>query len=551
MSSTKTSIASVPVRGGRRTSLADLPTSAKIGLLVGLAVVTAVAVGTAGQLGISGADRIAHAVVSDVADPAIAIGHTRESFVQMRFKVFQAAADGQQTEIDNDLKIYAQQKDATLQGLDAYAAGALPAAEKKLVDEQLRPAVTGFVSLSESTLIPLVSRPSSIEAKDRFGQLFLDKGQPLVNQAQAAFDNLAALDEKRLATGAQEITAAKDRSVLLVWLFTGLGAAILIALGLTISRVIRRPLVEVQKALAAMAEGDLTRDPHVDSRDELGRMAASLGSAQQALRSTVRTIATSAQALAGSADQLSLISGEVAARAGESSTQSQQAAVAAEQVSQNVQTVAAATEEMGASIREISQSSADAVRVAASAVGEAERANATVAKLGGSSAEIGSVVKVITGIAEQTNLLALNATIEAARAGEAGKGFAVVASEVKELAQETARATEDITRRIETIQTDTSEAVQAIQRISQIIEEVNSYQTTIASAVEEQTATTSEMSRNVAQAADGSAGIASNIESVAGAAQASSTGICDAQRAAGELAELSGQLSEVVARFRI
>jgi methyl-accepting chemotaxis protein len=546
-----TATAALPRPEGRRQPLADLSTAAKISVLVVVAVVTAAAVGVVGQVGISGADRTAHAVVQEVANPAIAVGHTRESFVRMRFKVFQAAVDGQQKEIDADLKAYQELRDATLKGLDDYGAASLPAQQRTLLQQQLRPAVTGFISLTESSLIPLVNQPSTAQQKDRFGGVFLDKGQPLVDQAQAAFDQLAKLDEARMSAGAEDITAARNRSTLLVWLFTGIGAVLLILLGLTITRVIRRPLLEVQKALAAMAQGDLTRDPHVESQDELGRMAASLGSAQQALRATVETITTSARALAGSADQLSSISTEVAARAAESSTQSYEAAAAAGQVSQNVQTVAAATEQMGASIREISQSSSDAVRVAASAVGEAERANTTVAKLGESSAEIGSVVKVITGIAEQTNLLALNATIEAARAGEAGKGFAVVASEVKELAQETARATEDITRRIETIQTDTSEAVQAIQRISQIIEEVNSYQTTIASAVEEQTATTGEMSRNVAEAANGSAGIAANIETVAGAAEATSGGISEAQRAAGELAELSGQLSRVVAQFRI
>ncbi len=145
--------------------------------------------------------------------------------------------------------------------------------------------------------------------------------------------------------------------------------------------------------------------------------------------------------------------------------------------------------------------------------------NATVSSLGESSAEIGNVVKVITSIAEQTNLLALNATIEAARAGEAGKGFAVVANEVKELAQETARATEDIARRVEAIQSDTTGAVDAINRISAIIERINDFQTTISSAVEEQTATTAEMSRNATEASTGAVQIAKNIAGVAQAAR--------------------------------
>ncbi|HET9657587.1 MAG TPA: methyl-accepting chemotaxis protein [Kineosporiaceae bacterium] len=535
----------------RRAWLADLPTAVKISLLIGLAVVTTVAVGLVGQQGISNADTTAHRVGDQIADPAIALGHVRESFVRMRFKVFQAAVDADQSTIDDSLKAYQGLRDQTLSGLRSYGSGPLDGGQRQQFDGQLMPAVNGLVTVLEKELIPLADHPSTAVEKDRFASVFLKDGQPLVDRAQAAFDTLAKIDEQRMNDGAAQISAVRSRSTWMLWLFAAIGGLLLAGLGAAVVRVIRRALVSVQDALAAMAQGDLTRDPHVTSHDELGQMAASLASAQEALRATVRTITSSSHSLASSAEQLSGIASEVASSAMESSTQSNQAAAAAEQVSHNVQTVAAATEQMSASIHEISQSSSDAVRVAASAVGEAERANATVAKLGDSSAEIGSVVKVITGIAEQTNLLALNATIEAARAGEAGKGFAVVAQEVKELAQETARATEDISHRIEAIQADTAEAVQAIGRISQIIEDVNSYQTTIASAVEEQTATTGEMARNVSEAAAGSAGIASNIETVAGAAQATSAGISQAQVAATELAQLSGRLSEVVGQFRI
>jgi methyl-accepting chemotaxis protein len=167
-----------------------------------------------------------------------------------------------------------------------------------------------------------------------------------------------------------------------------------------------------------------------------------------------------------------------------------------------------------------------------------------------SSAEISAVVKTITSIAEQTNLLALNATIEAARAGEAGKGFAVVANEVKELAQETAQATEDIGRRVEAIQVDTADAVAAISEINSIIERISAYATTIAAAVEEQTATSSEMARSVSEAASGSGQIAESIRDVAEAVRVTTEGTEDSRAATVELARMSAELKTVVAQFQ-
>src|SRR5215203_2077631 len=170
-------------------------------------------------------------------------------------------------------------------------------------------------------------------------------------------------------------------------------------------------------------------------------------------------------------------------------------------VAASVDTVATGSSQMESAIREIAHNATEAARVAGQAVTVAETTTRTVGKLGDSSEEIATVIKLINGIAEQTNLLALNATIEAARAGEAGKGFAVVASEVKELAQETARATEDISSRVQAIQSDTAGAVDSIAGIAATIARINDFQMTIASAVEEQSATTGEMNRNVSDTA--------------------------------------------------
>ena len=263
-------------------------------------------------------------------------------------------------------------------------------------------------------------------------------------------------------------------------------------------------------------------------------------------RQVVRPLGDSARSLARSSEGMSAVATQVGSNAEETAAQAGVVASAGEQVSQNVQAVATAVEELTSSISEISQNASDASGVAAEGVEAARVTNESVSELDQASTEIGEVIELISSIAEQTNLLALNATIEAARAGEAGKGFAVVANEVKELAKQTASATEQVGERVTAIQEGTRRSVGSIEEISSIVARISDMQNTIASAVEEQNSATMEIGRNANEAATGASEIAENIASVATAANDTTDGANQTQQAANELAAMAERLDQLV-----
>ncbi len=331
-------------------------------------------------------------------------------------------------------------------------------------------------------------------------------------------------------------------------LFTLLGAVATILF----VQVLVAPLNKAVSALDEIAKGggNLKHKLQVAYKDEVGALAENFNRFTDTLAGIVGAVRSTSANVSDSSQKLSGLSKNMAETANQTSFQANAVSASSEEVNKSIQTVATGTEEMTLSIKEIAKNVSEATNVATAAVRAADATNKQVSKLGESSVEIGNIIKVISSIAEQTNLLALNATIEAARAGEAGKGFAVVANEVKDLAKETAKATEDIKKKIEIIQTDTKGAVDAIVNIGHVINKISDIQNTIATAVEQQTQTANEISINLAEAAKGSTEITQNMIRVAHDTQNTSTGAHETLEAAGELATMSSELESVVGQFK-
>lgn len=386
-----------------------------------------------------------------------------------------------------------------------------------------------------------------------------DATSEVLGSAGGAFSQLMSDVQVEVDLKVQGAAKAKLESAALykraVWWISGalaLAAGLSLLLAVATTRSIANPVRDVGALVSRIAAGDITsEDLALDSSDELGELARNVNVMKKNLGEMITSVSVSAERIATASEEFSSTNKRITTNSVEASQQANVVSAATDHLKHNLETVATGTEEMSATIQDIAKNAAESARVAGEAVKTAEITNGVVAKLGESSEQIGQVVKVITGIARQTNLLALNATIEAARAGEAGKGFAVVANEVKELAKQTAKATDDISQKITAIQSDTKECVNAIATIGAIIDQVDGIAGTIATAIEEQSATTDEISRNLSEAARGSTEIAQNIEGVAQAAQSTMSGAEGSQKAVEELARMSAELHGLVSKFNI
>jgi len=454
--------------------------------------------------------------------------------------VFTAKGDEQQ----NKAEEFAQHSKLLEDRIAKARALAVDSASQAMLDDEKQ--LSGQYTKAGSALISaIIHSPST--APGLLGP-YLQLYKDLQGKIEETSDQLG-----KGATAAEVGAASKAAGAThVMFAMCGISLLLLLVLASRITLSITRGLGSFSTHFRQMAEAnDLTSRVNEDRKDEIGELGKCLNLFVEKVHNILTQIAKTAEDVSSAGTDLSTTSQQISANSEETSTQANVVSNAAQQVSQNLQTVATGAEQMGSSIKEIAKNATEAAKVATSAVKVAETTTATVFKLGDSSTEIGQVIKVITSIAQQTNLLALNATIEAARAGEAGKGFAVVANEVKELAKETAKATEDISRKIEAIQTDTKAAVDAIASISAVINQVNDISNTIATAVEEQNATTNEMSRNVSEAAHGSGEITSNIAGVAQAAESTSRGASATQKATQDLVQMSTRLRSLVEQFKL
>jgi methyl-accepting chemotaxis protein len=392
-------------------------------------------------------------------------------------------------------------------------------------------------------------------------------------------EDLVKCAEKEMNTAMKNAESSKKSGTVFLVVITVAAFAIALALGLFMSRYMTKSITSLAEATRRIAQGDLKNKVTIFSNDELGDLAQDTNAMTDNLRKIISRITDYstqltksstdltglATSMSGSAKNMTEKSQSVSAAAEEMSANMNSVAAASEEAATNINTVSIATDEINSSINKIAKNSESGSSITQEAVKRADSATKRVNELGDAAKEISKVTEVISEISEQTNLLALNATIEAARAGEAGKGFAVVASEIKQLAVQTAKATNDIKKRIEGIQSSTSETVREIKDVSNIIVSVNDIVTTNTTAVEEQSATTKEISENMGQASIGLQEVSENVAQTTSVATEIAKNIGEVNdssnevlknsdrvnTSSGELKKLATDLQELISQFKL
>jgi methyl-accepting chemotaxis protein len=522
---------------------ADMSIRAKLLVAFGVVLTLLGGVGLAGRQATARMSAQAEQLYENNVEAAVQLGAAQSALWELRygFPQFIVAPEKRQEILDSQAKFYTVIDD----NLRRYAAGRRTPEERKALAEWEQ-AFTQYRQ-ARPRWFELYGAGKVEEAADWRAKTTTPFGAASV----AALGRLIELQDQAGQARLQEVNALGRQSTQLLVGLLVMSLLLGVVMALLMSRAISRRLHRMVAALKDVAAGDLTRRVEITSRDEVGLMGTALNNALTQLHDAVRSISGTATRLSTSSEDLTTVSERLVRDADQAATQADVVSTAADEVSASAQAAASSTEEMSASIQEIARNAAQAGQVANTGVEVVETTTTTIGRLGQASTEITEVANLITSIAEQTNLLALNATIEAARAGEAGKGFAVVAGEVKELAKQTANATEEIGAKILAIQSSAHEVAEAIGKMTTIIGQVNDAQTSIATAVEQQSATTSEMGRSGARAADSTTQIAHSAVEVANAAKASSDGAVETQQAARQLAGMADELQALVRQFQV